>query len=133
MSASGAERSGDGFAPRQPLGAGVNTQPVAGGGLQDAWEFNPEISADGRTLVFASLRPGGHGLGDLYVSNLEGGEWTPARNLGSAVNSEYDEYHPTLSRDRRELFFVRRIFRPDPFLFVPGDFYHIDTRELDLR
>jgi WD40-like Beta Propeller Repeat len=130
-----AAREGDGFAPRERLGPAINTEPTGapGEGLQDAWEFNPEISVDGHILLFTSLRPGGFGLGDLYVSHLRGGEWTPARNLGPAVNSEYDEYHPTLSRDRRELFFVRRIFRPDPFLFVPGDFYRIGTRELDLR
>jgi hypothetical protein len=130
-----AAREGDGFAPREPLGPAVNTEPTGAPdeGLQDAWEFNPEISVDGHTLIFTSLRPGGFGLGDLYVSRLQGGEWTPARNLGPSVNSEYDEYHPTLSHDRRELFFVRRIFRPDPFLFVPGDFYRIGTRELDLR
>lgn len=119
-----ARRDGDGFAPRQPLGAGVNTQPVAGGGLQDAWEFNPEISIDGKTLVFASLRPGGYGLGDLYVSHLHRGEWSAARNLGPRVNTAADEYHPTLSRNRRELFFVRRNFP------VRGDFYHIPTSAL---
>jgi hypothetical protein len=94
------------------------------GGLQDAWEFNPEISVDGRTLVFTSLRPGGFGLGDLYVSRLEGGAWTPARNLGPLVNTAADEYHPTLSRDRRTLWFVRR----GP---ARGDFYQIATRALD--
>jgi Tol biopolymer transport system component len=119
-----AERQGDGFAPREALGPGVNTTPVAGGGLQDAWEFNPEVSVDGRTLVFTSLRPGGFGLGDLYVSHLERGAWTPARNLGPVVNTAADEYHPTLSRNRRELFFVRR----GP---APGNFYHVSTRALD--
>lgn len=121
-----AERRGDGFAPREALPLTVNTVPVAGGGLQDAWEFNPEISVDGRTLVFTSLRPGGYGLGDLYVSHLQPDGWTPARNLGPLVNTAADEYHPTLTRDRRELYFVRR----GP---APGDFYHIDTRALDLR
>jgi hypothetical protein len=121
-----AERQGDGFAARVALPAAVNTQPVAGGGLQDAWEFNPEISVDGHTLVFTSLRPGGYGLGDLYVSNLQGGTWTAARNLGPLVNTTSDEYHPTLSRNARELFFVRRI----PFR---GDFYRVSTAELGLR
>ena len=121
-----AARSGDGFAPRDALPAAINTTPAAGGGLQDAWEFNPEISIDGHTLVFTSLRPGGFGLGDLYTSRLLGGEWTPARNLGPIVNTASDEYHPTLSRDGRELFFVRRI----PFR---GDFYHVATSALGLR
>lgn len=118
-----AEREGDGFAEREALGAGVNTEPVAGGGLQDAWEFNPEVSVDGKTLVFTSLRPGGYGLGDLYVSHLRGGEWGPARNLGPSVNTASDEFHPTLSRNRQDLYFVRRIPRR-------GDFYRIDTRDL---
>lgn len=128
-----AERSGDGFAPRVALSAAVNAAPAgaAGEGLQDAWDFNPEVSVDGHTLVFTSLRPGGYGLGDLYVSHRRGGEWLPARNVGPAVNTEYDEYHPTLSRNGRELYFVRRIYRPDPFLFVRGDFYRIETRNLD--
>lgn len=128
-----AERQGDGFAPREALGTGVNATPAdyPGGGLQDAWEFNPEISVDGRTLLFTSLRPGGYGLGDLYVSHLRNGEWNEAQNLGPAVNSAMDEYHPTLSRDRRTLYFVRRIFRPDPFLFVRGNFYEIATSSFE--
>jgi hypothetical protein len=122
-----AERDGDGFAPRVALGAGVNTVPLPSHtGLQDAWEFNPEITVDGKTLLFTSLRPGGYGFGDIYVSHLVKGEWTPARNLGPLVNTASDEYHPTLSRDRRELFFVRRI----PNI---GNFYHISTSGLDLK
>ncbi|HZF68302.1 MAG TPA: hypothetical protein VEZ47_09715, partial [Gemmatirosa sp.] len=118
-----AARRGQGFAARARLDAAVNTAPVPGGGPQDAWEFNPEISADGRTLVFTSLRPGGHGLGDLYVSRRRGARWTPARNLGPRVNTAADEYHPTLARDGATLYFVRR--RP-----APGDFYRIATRGL---
>ena len=98
-----------GFAPREALGPAVNgapspddPSPVA------AWDFNPEISADGRTLVFTSLRPGGHGLGDLYVSRRTGDGWTPAENLGAPVNTAADEFHPTLSGDGRTLYFVRR-------------------------
>ena len=119
-----AERDGDGFAAREVLDGGVNTPPVAGGGLQDAWEFNPEISVDGKTLVFTSLRPGGYGLGDLYVSHLRRGEWSAARNLGPRVNTAADEYQPTLSRSRGTLYFVRRSHP------AAGDFFHVDARSL---
>ena len=120
-----AVRNGDGFAPRKPLGAGVNTAASASDPhLQAAWEFNPEISVDGRTLVFTSLRPGGFGLGDLYVSDLENGVWTAATNLGPRVNTASDEYHPTLSRDQRSLYFVRR--GPDK-----GNFYRISTGAIE--
>ena len=119
-----AERRGEGFAPRVALGAGVNRQPAADDPHpQAAWEFNPEISPDGRTLVFTSLRPGGQGLGDLYVSHLRGGAWTPARNLGAPVNTAADEYHPTWSRDGAWLYFVRR----NP---LPGDFHRVPARAL---
>jgi hypothetical protein len=115
---------GRGFAPREPLGSGVNRRPQPGDpNLQAAWEFNPEVSADGRTLVFTSLRPGGYGLGDLYVSHLRGGEWSPAQNLGPVVNSAADEFHPTRSRDGEWLYFVRR--QP-----LAGDFYRVPTRLL---
>ena len=120
-----AERDGDGFAPREALGPGVNTAPSASDPhLQAAWDFNPEISVDGRTLVFTSLRAGGYGLGDLYVSHLVDGEWTAARNLGPVVNTAADEYHATLSRNQRELYFVRR----GP---ARGNFYVVSTDAID--
>jgi Tol biopolymer transport system component len=116
-----AARRGDGFLAREPLGPAVNTVPSASDpNLQSAWEFNPEISVDGKTLLFTSLRPG-FGLGDLYVSHKHAGEWSPAQNLGPTVNTASDEYHPTLSRDGQELYFVRRI--PGR-----GDFYVVLTR-----
>ncbi len=120
-----AARSGSGFAERRRLGTGVNTVPVAGDSrLQAAWEFNPEISSDGKTLLFTSLRPGGAGLGDLYVSSFLDGDWSPARNLGPLVNTPLDEYHPTLSRSGRSLYFIRRGS-------ADGNFYHIAAESLD--
>jgi Tol biopolymer transport system component len=115
-----AERSGDGFQPRVALSSAVNTSPSATDpNLQSAWDFNPEISVDGKTLIFTSLRPG-YGLGDLYVSHKRGGEWSQAENLGPVVNTAADEFHPTLSRNKQELYFVRRIPRR-------GDFYVVLT------
>lgn len=115
-----ARRAGTGFAAREALGAGVNTQPSASDATPvAAWEFNPEISADGTLLLFASLRPGGHGLGDLYASRLVDGAWGAAVNLGAPVNTAADEYHPTLSRDGRHLYFVRRPGSHGDFYVVP--------------
>ena len=117
-----ARPAGRGFAAREALGSGVNTQPSASDATPvAAWEFNPEISADGNLLIFASLRPGGHGLGDLYASHLVEGEWSTAKNLGPAVNTAADEYHPTLSRDSRRLYFVRRPGSHGDFFVVSTD------------
>lgn len=124
-----AEPAGLGFAPRERLDV-INTRlPFDPANPQADWEFNPEISADGRVLVFTSLRPGGYGWGDLYVSFLRRGTWTEPRNLGPAVNTAEDEFHPTLSRDGRTLYFARTILTTG----VPSDFYRIDTRTLDVR
>jgi hypothetical protein len=105
-----ARASGASFSPRAQLGNAVNrAADLADPNLQASWNFNPEISPDGRMLLFTSLRPGGNGLGDIYVSHLVGGAWTPAVNLGDPVNSVADEYHPTLSPDGEWLYFARRV------------------------
>ena len=121
-----AARAGDDFAPRQPVAA-VNTDlPFSATDPTADWEFNPEISADGQTLVFASLRPGGQGYGDLYVSHRRDGAWSAPQNLGPPVNTRADEFHPTLGRDNR-LYFARNEFGP-----TAGDFYVIDLRAVPL-
>lgn len=78
--------------------------------IAGVWSFNPFISADGRSLLFTSLnRPGGLGLGDIWHASLgASGEVLGVRNLGPSVNSAKDEFHATLSPDRRALFFIRR-------------------------
>jgi Tol biopolymer transport system component len=114
-----ARRDGERFAPRQPVAA-VNTDlPFDAANPTADWEFNPEISSDGRMLVFTSLRPGGHGYGDLYVSHHRGGSWSAPLNLGPLVNTSADEFHPTLTRDGL-LYFVRNAFGP-----TTGDFHVI--------
>ena len=120
-----APRAGRGFAPRAPVAA-VNTDLVFDARDPTAdWEFNPEVSPDGRTLVFTSLRPGGHGFGDLYASHREGDGWSVPRNLGPRVNTTADEFHPTLSPDGRHLYFVRNDPRATSGTF--GDFWRIPT------
>jgi hypothetical protein len=85
------------------------------------WEFNPEISPDGRTLLFVrldlpdALPDEGHGFGDLYVSRLEDGLFGAAQNLGPCVNTMWDEFHPTVLWDRNVLFFAKDIGRPSDF------------------
>lgn len=120
-----ARPTGAGFAPREPLVAVNTSVPFVPGEPTVDWEFNPEISPDGRMLIFTSHRPGGYGYGDLYVTHFRNGAWTEPENLGPRVNTEHDEFHATLSRDGRTLYFVRTVLRPE---LVPGSFYRIPTR-----
>lgn len=71
-------------------------------------EFLPELSKNGRSLYFASNRPGPNGGEDLWVSRRAGpgDPWGPARNLGAVVNGPFNERSPALSRDGHLLFFA---------------------------
>jgi len=56
------------------------------------------LSADGRTLYYASDMPGGQGGVDIWYSELGAdGSWGQPRNAGQAVNSAGDEMFPTVA------------------------------------
>jgi hypothetical protein len=100
-------RGADGvYGAPEKLGAGVNTP--------QRWEFNPEISPDGRRLLFVrldlpddDLPDQGRGFGDLYLSEAQSSGFGPAQNLGPCFNTARDEYHPTVLWESGTLYFVR--------------------------
>jgi outer membrane protein OmpA-like peptidoglycan-associated protein len=70
------------------------------------WEPSAFISADGNTIYFTSNKPGGYGGRDLYKSNRSpDGDWGKSINLGSAINSPYDEDAPFIHPNGITLFF----------------------------
>ncbi len=71
----------------------------------DYWEGSCSISADGQVLYFASERPGGKGGRDIWASVKINGDWGPPVNLGSKINTEYDEDAPFIHPDGITLFF----------------------------
>lgn len=71
----------------------------------EAWEGSCSMSADGRFLYFASERKGGIGGRDIYVSEKINGEWGPATNMGSRINTQYNEDAPFIHPDGITLFF----------------------------
>lgn len=103
------------YAPAEKIAGAVNSA--------QRWEFNPEISPDGRTLLFTRLDfPGdplpdlGYGWGDLYAARQQrDGSFGAPKNLGPCVNSAWDEFHPTVLWDRGLLFFARDIGQPSDF------------------
>ena len=54
-------------------------------------ERSPYVIASGTSLFFSSDRPGGLGGEDFWVSYLETGDWSKPINLGSEINSSWDE------------------------------------------
>lgn len=71
-----------------------------------AKETQPSISADGKTIYFASNRPGGKGGLDIWKTELsENGTWSNPENLGDSVNTPYDEQSPFIHPDNKTLYF----------------------------
>lgn len=60
---------------------------------------HPYFDSNTNTLYFSSDMPGGFGGFDIYRSEWDGGEWGDPVNMGSEINSEYDEVFPSLSPD----------------------------------
>ena len=89
----------DEWGPRENLGPIVNSS---------AWELWPSISADGLTLYFSGLRPGGHGSGDIWQTTRPtvNDNWGLPVNLGSPINSEHDDGAACISADGLELYFT---------------------------
>lgn len=62
---------------------------------------HPSLSADGKTLYFASDMPGGFGQSDLYkVQILPDGNFGPPENLGSDINTEGRETFPFIASNQ---------------------------------
>ncbi len=74
-----------------------------------AYEGDAYITPDGLTLYFSTARYSEDGNLDLYYSTrTSGGDWGPAKSLGSTINTKYDEDSPYISRDGRTLYFSSR-------------------------
>lgn len=89
--------SGEEYLPAEQLPAPINSE---------FREFDAFVSQAEDMIIFTSMRPGGFGGADIYVSVLEDGEWSAPRNLGAEVNSEGAEFGAMLSPDGQYLFFT---------------------------
>ena len=70
------------------------------------YESHASVSKDGNMLFFTSNRDGGEGGCDIYISELQPDEtWGPARNIGSSINTPFNEDTPFLTNNDSILFF----------------------------
>jgi OOP family OmpA-OmpF porin len=71
-----------------------------------AWDSQPSLAADGRTLYFVSNRKGGLGLRDIWVTQRKANnKWSMPKNLGPAINSEEDDISPFIHVNDQILYF----------------------------
>ena len=70
------------------------------------WEGSISLSADEKTVYFASERPGGYGGRDLYKATLQSdGTWRDTMNLGGGINTPYNDDAPFIHPDGTQLYF----------------------------
>ncbi len=84
-----------------------SAKATEGWGLEVAMPFNsiqyscmhPSLSADGKTLYFASDMPGGQGGIDIWKSQWDGTTWGTPVNAGNRVNTIGDEVFPFITTE----------------------------------
>ncbi len=85
------------WTPADKLGSNINSK---------FWESHASFSKDGQTIFFTSNRSGGHGGLDIYKTVKQSdGTWGKPVNLGSTINSQFNEETPFISDDMKTLFF----------------------------
>ncbi|MEO6406560.1 MAG: OmpA family protein [Ferruginibacter sp.] len=82
----------------KPIGGKINTNFNEGA---------QNISQDGELLVFTGCNyPEGQGSCDLYIAHRNNsGGWTEPENIGPIVNTDFWESSPSLSPDKKDLYF----------------------------
>ncbi|MFO7978782.1 MAG: OmpA family protein [Bacteroidales bacterium] len=93
-----AMKQGDDWSEPVNLGPMVNTA---------GWDSQPSVSADGRTLYFASSRQGNTGKMDIWMTTQDAsGRWGQPENLGPAINTTGREMSPFIHPDNQTLYFA---------------------------
>ena len=99
------DRVGGAWSKSRSLPGNINTNQNEGA---------QNISQDGQWLIFTGCNfPEGHGSCDLYISYLTADGWSTPENLGDSINTDVWESAPSLSPDKRDLYFASR--QPDGF------------------
>ncbi|ALT00550.1 hypothetical protein AT746_18295 [Lacimicrobium alkaliphilum] len=91
------------------LEEGVFQSPVRlGDGINSSqYEADVFVAPDESYLIFSSVRKGGYGQGDLYISfKDENGNWKEAGNMGELVNTSGHELCPFVTQDGKYLFYT---------------------------
>ena len=92
------DRTATGWTKARPLEGNINSNENEGA---------LNISQDGQWLIFTGcLFQNGFGSCDLYISYLTPQGWSAPENLGPNFNTEFWESAPSLSPDKRDLYFT---------------------------
>lgn len=80
------------------LGVAVNSESS---------DIFPCIDPEEKFIIFASMRPGGYGLHDIYISTRNpDNTWNNPINLGPTINSSSEDGFPLITPDSHYFFFT---------------------------
>ncbi len=87
-----------------PWGTPVNLGPTVN---SSTWDMGPKMTPDGLSLYFHSVRSGGYGGEDIWITTraTKDAAWGPPRNLGPTVNSSGNDGEATIAPNGLALFF----------------------------
>lgn len=91
----------------------------------DKGEYNSFIARDESYLIFTSHGfDDSFGAGDLYISfrNADG-SWSAAQNMGESINSEAEDYCPSVTPDGKFFFFSSRRFGNEDIFWVSTEIF----------
>jgi len=71
----------------------------------EAWDSQPSLAADGKTIYFSSKRDGGVGAADIYYSTLKDRVWSAPLPVSDQINTKGNEMSPFIHADGRTLYF----------------------------
>jgi len=92
------EKDGEEWGRPKPLGKNIQSKYL---------ESTASITADDKSIYFASNRPGGYGGLDIYKSDRkEDGTWGKAVNLGPVINTKANEDSPFIHPNKKLFFFT---------------------------
>lgn len=98
----GTIKDGNTWRKAVPLKGNINTAENEGA---------QNISQDGNWLFFTACnRANGYGSCDIYLSYLTENGWSEPFNLGNTINTDQWESQPSVSPDKRDLYFASRRF-----------------------
>ncbi len=92
------KKLGNAWATPKNMGPRINSK---------AWDSQPALSADGRTLYYVSNRKGGIGKRDIWLAHFSDvGGWSNPTNLGRAINTTEDDISPFIHVNGQTLYFA---------------------------
>jgi OmpA-OmpF porin, OOP family len=94
------------YSARKVFGVWSDIQNLGPNVNSEFWDSQPTLTSDGKQLFFASDRPNGQGGVDIYVCTRTRDGWSRATNLGSTINTSYDEISPVIAADNKSMTFA---------------------------